>query len=507
MKTQRIDREQGEAPRAGRRADEGGFLLVLVMVVMLVLSTIAASTLINSFLQRSLSKNQNYASIALQAAEAGLAAGYTWLRENTTALPEPYTSNPTWSVSFTRNFDRDLNADGAFDGPGEKGGEYTVTLRFLREWRDVNGDGDCLDPGETSPYTDNVGTVDAGLTQATVCPGDIVLYNSCTNADNCFNFGAASLFSGTPGDEGYPVIEIDSRGTYGSGSQRQVSLLVARNKINLQVNGAITARSNVTVSGSGYVDGHNYNMAGTAPSSTCFDLPGVTVDTGLTAATDDDPSDDANCGTLPGGNPKGIYGGSPCSGVYDESVNGPLGVYAGETDPAYIGKVTPWGMMQISKANFDTIFGSPAVTEAAALAKVVSGSVSSPTYVYQPGDMNFPSGDGFGMLVVHNPLYDPAQWETLCPGGVTGAGYCTAANGPATLSMNGTVNFTGVIVADQILRVNGTTTTIGAVLSIGGLNVDGGVTGNWAIKYSCEAIEKALAGFGYGTKIAWHRLR
>ena len=41
----------------------------------------------------------------------------------------------------------------------------------------------------------------------------------------------------------------------------------------------------------------------------------------------------------------------------------------------------------------------------------------------------------------------------------------------------------------------------------GGVSVDGDVTGNWSAKYSCDAIENALGGFGYGTRVAWHRLR
>ena len=73
MKTQM--RTAAGRGRRGPHAGEGGFLLVMVMVVMLVLSTIAASTLINSFLERSLAKNQNYASIALQAADGGACGG------------------------------------------------------------------------------------------------------------------------------------------------------------------------------------------------------------------------------------------------------------------------------------------------------------------------------------------------------------------------------------------------------------------------------------------------
>jgi hypothetical protein len=55
--------------------------------------------------------------------------------------------------------------------------------------------------------------------------------------------------------------------------------------------------------------------------------------------------------------------------------------------------------------------------------------------------------------------------------------------------------------------VNGTFDAIGAIISNGGVTVDGDVTGNFSAKYSCDAINLALGGFGYGTRLAWHRLR
>ena len=385
-----------------------------------------------------------------------------------------------------------------------------MTLRFKREWRDVNADGDCIDPGEASAYTDN----DAGPNPTNTCPGDIVLYNNCMAANNCFGFGSASLFSGGPGDEGYPVIEIDSVATYGSGSFRQVSLDVARNKINLQVNGAITARSNVTVSGSGYVDGHNYNLAGTAPSSTCFDLPGVTVNTGLTAAADDDPATTPTA-HAPGGQPQG-----------------PLRRHAllrrlrrdRERAARRLPRRDRPGVHRQGHAVGDDadLQGELRhdLRDRRRRRKRPRWPRCSPAT--RPADLRlpawrheFPDRQRFrDARSCTTRSSTPRQWETsaarlalrhLLHRPIPRSR--PAANGPATLSMNGTVNFTGVIVADQIMRVNGTTTTIGAVLSIGGVSVDGGVSGNWVVKYSCEAIEKALAGFGYGTKIAWHRLR
>ena len=471
----------GRAKRRGRlHADEGGFLLVMVMVVMLVLSTIAASTLINSFLERSLAKNQNYASIALQAADGGLAAGMTWVRMNQASLPNPYTANPNWTQTLTRTLG--------------SGGSYNVTLRFKREWRDVNGDGDCTDPGESSAYTDT----DNGppvQSPANACPGDIVLYNKCSGLDNCFNFPDSLYLSS---GQGYPVIEIDAIGQYGAGSFREIALDIARNKIDIQVEGAITARGDVSVGGSGYVDGHNFNAAGTAASGTCSDLPAVTVDVGRTFPA-------CTTGVIPGGNPKGSFSSTaPCNTNFDPTAPGkrPLGK-------------NPWDALGIPEADFNGMF-----TATTTLASM-PGTAVSPSYMWQQGDLQVNGGNGVGILVVHNVNFNPDVYDASCPTSPvynTGSAFYdaradsskpqyNATYAPAEFRMNGNCSFTGVIIADKILRVNGNATTIGAVISTGGVSVDGDVTGNWSAKYSCDAINLALGGFGYGTKLAWHRLR
>ena len=169
-------------------------------------------------------------------------------------------------------------------------------------------------------------------------------------------------------------------------------------------------------------------------------------------------------------------------------------------------------MMGIEKTVFDTLF--TATTTAAAF----TGTQANPTYVWQKGDMHITGGSGFGILVIHNEFYDPDIYEVSSPTSPvynTGSAFYDAradsskpqydvSYSPAEFRMNGNCSFTGVIIADQMVRVNGTASTVGALLSLGGINVTGDVTGNWTAKYSCDAIEKALGGFGYGTKIAWH---
>jgi hypothetical protein len=172
-------------------------------------------------------------------------------------------------------------------------------------------------------------------------------------------------------------------------------------------------------------------------------------------------------------------------------------------------------MLGIEQSTFDSLFTAGTTINA------FSGTEANPTYVWQQGDLHVTGGSGFGILVVHNVNFNPDVYSVSKPGSpdynTSHADYRAEADSsspsydptyaPATLFINGNCNYTGVIIADQVLRVNGTATTVGAMLSLGGVNVDGNVTGNWTAKYSCDAIDKALGGFGYGTRLAWHRLR
>ena len=158
-----------------------------------------------------------------------------------------------------------------------------MTLRFKREWRDLNADADCHDAGEISGVLRRRRRQGRGRRLGTAddphapCPGDIVLYNSCATGDDyCLGFPDA-LYKNA--GEGFPIIEIDSVGTFlgRAGSYRQIAMDVARNKIDIQVEGAITARGPVTAAAAATPTG----TAGTwrePPDGACADQPAVTVD-------------------------------------------------------------------------------------------------------------------------------------------------------------------------------------------------------------------------------------
>jgi Tfp pilus assembly protein PilX len=475
MKTQT---RTGAGGRRARLGNEGGFLLVMVMVVMLALSAIAASTLINSFLERSLAKNQNYSSVALQAAEAGLAAGSTWLRSNQGLIPSatPWADDPgPDGVAGTADdvWPKTLTGTVFTDGEG-RAAQYTVTMRYKREWRDVSGDDDATDPGESSGYEDGCdvnGDGDCtdpgelrqipddgthapdsvnglGETVRMELLGDIVLYNKCSGRKGCFNF-PDSPFAGTGSDVGFPVAEIDAVGTFGESSYRQVALDVARNKLNARgVHGGITAKGSVAAMGTADIDGRNYNEAGTAFDTSCADKPGAFVETGQTATYNNIPHPSYS------GNPPTVV--NPAAGLGHETLY-----------------TTPWEALDIDEADM------PAPVSAATASAMLLNPAMEGEIVYVSGDYTPPDG-AHGLLVVHNPA------------------------GNAVFSTAGTLKFTGLIIADAV-EIHGTADIVGAVISMSTVTVDVSA-GTPYIRYSCAAINRATRQ-AYSNKLGWHRLR
>ena len=114
MKAHRLPASPKKVPCLPDLRDQRGMLLVMVMIVMLVVTSLAAAGMVNSLLERNLAKNQNYGSLALQAAEAGIADGITWLNVNQGLLPAaaPWADNANWPKTISRNLSRDLNGDG-----------------------------------------------------------------------------------------------------------------------------------------------------------------------------------------------------------------------------------------------------------------------------------------------------------------------------------------------------------------------------------------------------------
>ena len=136
-------KKRTQMPKGGRPfpflGNERGMLLVMTMIILLVVSTLAAANLINAFLERSLAKNQNYASIALNAADAGINAGVAWVNDEANLATIPITG------SWTRTGDPVTVSLAS-------GGSYELTISFKKDTLDRDCDGDCVgDPAVIPP--------------------------------------------------------------------------------------------------------------------------------------------------------------------------------------------------------------------------------------------------------------------------------------------------------------------------------------------------------------------
>ena len=157
--------------------------------------------------------------------------------------------------------------------------------------------------------------------------------------------------------------------------------------------------------------------------------------------------------------PDSNLAGSPCAAVYDPTAPGkqPL-------------QKTPWGVLGLSQADFTSMFGAPDTTSVQ-----IDDPSCSPNKVYKyygsPSGIRFNNASACsnysGILVIHNPGFDADLWEANCDTAakMTSA-YCSnAANKPAVFDMNGNVSWTGIVIADQVVKVNGTPLIRGGIIS------------------------------------------
>lgn len=133
-------------------------------------------------------------------------------------------------------------------------------------------------------------------------------------------------------------------------------------------------------------------------------------------------------------------------------------------------------------------------------------TLSGITYVTEDfGSNGAGSGDidGSGVLIVHNPLYDPRQHDPSHDlyDSVVAA---DPAYAPATLGNITKGTFNGIVIADRIDKLTGKTKIFGSVVML--RRVDDGrnvATGQVLIQYSCTAIQTSTGGLGGPRRLSW----
>lgn len=128
--------------------------------------------------------------------------------------------------------------------------------------------------------------------------------------------------------------------------------------------------------------------------------------------------------------------------------------------------------------------------------------------VYVDGDYGSKAIDGTnhingtGMLVVHNPLYDPREHDPSHP-----MYNASRASDPAYAPANlGNINggtFHGIVIADKIDKIDGNLTVLGAIIALSNVDATKVGAGTANILYSCEAIQAAGNSLLPAIRLSW----
>lgn len=126
--------------------------------------------------------------------------------------------------------------------------------------------------------------------------------------------------------------------------------------------------------------------------------------------------------------------------------------------------------------------------------------------VYITGDFGTGGGsgpdlDGTGVLIVHNPLFDPREHDPEDP--LYDPGRASDPNyGPARLGNKTGGTFRGLIIADQIDRFTGEATVYGSVVTLS-RNHESSLAGKAHIQYSCAAVQLASRTITRPHRLSW----
>lgn len=409
--------------------NEKGVALIAALMVLMILSLLGAAAILTSSTDMKIAANEKVAIQGQYAAEAGIEHMMVFLNKTTNI--EPTGANEArWSTaenSVAEGWRKSLKTD-IMDGANTFF-SYSTTVSYKK----ITGQ-------PTNPYNNRV-----------------AFYNHTAG------------FPIAPATGGWPVYQISSVAKLGNYQTQANILEVTKNSLNFDVRGGFTAGGAVDLKGNPTMDGQHH------------DINGNPVTTG------------SNCksGSLSAGMP-GVYS----TGTVDDhgSVNFNNSSGQNKVENAAAVPTTPWGAMGIKLDKNDTttvvsaqyqngpyfvdIFPSwPSLKTFGS-----SGLTGNQYYTSSSSNANI---TGNGLLVLHNPNFDPA----------------TGANA-AVLDAN-TGTFRGIIIADRI-SLRGNVTIIGAVISLSTLSTEATGAGTPSIEYSCQAIEKFAAG-QINKKLNWRK--
>lgn len=300
---------------------------------------------------------------------------------------------------------------------------------------------------------------------------------SVTRAADTFDYNLDSVADtvylatdGTLNDDGDGQIVwiLTSQATKGSFKAVQ-QMRVSRRTLDIQAPAALTSNSSAMLRGNITIDGRNHSIDGTLQSNNgntgaCNEnKPAVTM-TDSTHFVDDAGSVDLH-------------------GHSDYASNDPE--YT--TNDESIVYVTPEDVLGLEPGDLDAIiqtaeeYGTP------------SDSISGMVYVngdYGSGAAGGNNLSGTGILIVHNPLFNPREHDEDDP--LYDAAKASDPDyAPANLGNINGGTFHGLIIADKIDKINGNIDVMGAVVSLSEVDVTIVGAGTAEILYSCSALQQA----------------
>jgi hypothetical protein len=295
---------------------------------------------------------------------------------------------------------------------------------------------------------------------------DLFDYDGNTVADTVYLAGDGTY---NEAGDGHIVHVLESTATKGAFKAVQ-RIRVSKRTLQIQAPSALTTNSSANLTGNITIDGRNHSTNGTLQSNNgntgaCNEnRPAVTV-------TDSSKFINAQ-------------GSVALNGHSDYASN----------SPAYTDKdegivyVTPEDVLGLEPGDLDAVIQD-------ADSYVVPDSISGMVYIDgdygSTGIEGTNTVNGTGILIVHNPLYNPREHDPLDPMYDAAKASNLEVYGPANLGNINGGSFHGLIIADRINRINGNIDIIGSVVSLSEIDITLVGNGTAEILYSCSALQQA----------------
>jgi len=308
-------------------------------------------------------------------------------------------------------------------------------------------------------------------------------YNGDSVRDTVYLAGDGTFNEDGNGRTVYVLESTSTRGSYRAVQRMRVARLTLTPAV---PHGALSSNSSIQLTGDIIVDGRNHTIAGAIIDS---------VDTSYNKVCDEnkpaimltdmaDTTDVNNAKKESGPTRRGNETFAPNKYVENDST---------------IVYITPEQILGLDEGDLDRIVQD-------------AGSYQVPDsivgLVYVDGDYGSKAIDGTnhvngtGMLVVHNPLYDPREHDPnhalYNPSRASDPAYA-----PANLGNINGGTFHGIIIADKIDKIDGNLTVLGAIIALSNVDATKVGAGTANILYSCQAIQAAGNSLLPAIRLSW----